>query len=398
MKKQCVILSLLVSSCLHNAQGMTSAPIGYHMKNRQLTLQELSQLFVIKHMIDNPTYKDSYLKENSIKEHKDLVYVANFIECAARLSHDPDYDINFLKTALSPHALADLNRTLDVCPAFDWGNGNKNINEQKRLITCIHDSLQEIRTSKQLLRLLLIALTMPSFQAYFIDNQVSSQALTDQLLQYLVAQDDLTTLYYAVSGNDWLSVMITKRLTDIYLEKIESFSDLIDYYHPDFLDVRQTSAYNNARLQEKKDLFFEQIKQFYDVVADNNQTADKIIAYLLATGLFNADSMRLLDLIFSKGFTPQVMIDGLSAFNYLFDKNYEKLFSTDQQIRAIMPFILFLVENGLDIQGSLSEKDAVSKTNLETIIQNYPQYKNQLEKAQDTFQEKKTKSITNRNS
>lgn len=126
--------------------------------------------------------------------------------------------------------------------------------------------------------------------------------------------------------------------------------------------------------------------------------AHNIITYLLKSGTYNADTMKLLSLLFSKGFTLDVMINGSSIFDYLFNKNYQKLFSTDHQLFSIMPFILFLIEHGLDIQGTLSEKDSVSKTNLENLLQQYPQYKNQLEDAQSTYQEKKSKSLTNRNS
>lgn len=364
----------------HNQNNIDPAEIPKEFFKITPSLKTTVEFFLLKLLIDDPEFKSKFVGASLPEENKKIIHVADFISCASKFSHSPDQDIDFLSTALSPITIDDLQTILNACFITSVQAEEEN---QLGLVQCIQKSISHIIQDSYLIELMLNTLNNPDFQHYFKYKRIYSEAALEQFLQYLVIKNRLAMLHGVMLQNISLRDYLLVALTNFYAERTSSFADVLTHYEPDFLNPLHTSDVNQKKMQERKLLFFEALKPFYQLIQKDSRSVDaahRIIYILLDSGIYDEQTKELLTILFDKGYTPNVLMYDTSPLIFFFKTKFKDLFSTPEKTQSTMLFILFLIENGFDIsplEGPETTEESLKEAqqNFRNIIRAYPKIK-----------------------
>jgi hypothetical protein len=380
------LILLLISFGHERSQAMNTdksgemvpeLPIGKFFYDKP-SLKFLTEIHLVKKMLNDPQFISDFQKSNIPDELKNISSVAKLLICMKELS-----------TKTNHLDLLDMN--------YDYTKELPQIKKQvlNNLKNCIIYQANIVFNNVHLTNLWLLLLNDVTVQSQFKYGKAQVMTLLEATYNSLLVRGKYTVLYNWVIRNPSLKQQILLKIVRLFTRPLNDLIALFSKYHYSSLNLNQQSLLASN--------FYKEMIKFFEAIPANQLTDDEVLAQKLIALLYSSELLGhhidLIKSIIKKGVDPNVNLAGYVASEYFFSERALELFNTDEvheeKLELNKKFILFLVAHGLNITHLMAPNVAIedeekhfsdiARENFQLIIQENPEFKNELFKAYNKY-------------
>lgn len=348
------------------------------------TLKHSVQIFLIKQFLQYPDFKERFSQAILPEDMSKITLVADFFMCLLELSHleQLSNDSNLLAQIYSSEMTKQISRELEVLQSMQdksLASQIARVTQKQELVTCITTSLNQIVESSSLLELTLLLLNDPVIHDTFAKQRPQAFVTLTGIIDILFVRSNVNQLYNFFMAYPAARSYYLKLLTTLYTQEFYEIHKIIKDFAPNIFNSNDTSDSKQQKVADLKTAFLEDLVSFYELIPhsrDDEQDPEEVAVILkkLLTPEVLQDRMPLLDVLFAKGYTPNVEFGRDTLSIVMFDTYFDDLFGTQEKKQATVGLLTYLIKNGLDI-SLLEEVDQSDDEALIQAQQNFKQFK-----------------------
>lgn len=377
---------------------------GIFFTARPTTLVEESSFQLIKNLVLNEEYRQSFNQENLPIELRSSFAIVNTVRCLAELfpyeelqnieegdilslAFNKSY-VDNLKSDIAGYK-EQLLSTSTQEKKEELECDIKLYSDELNYLFCVKENLELIINNAQLAYLFLLTLNEVTIASLFENNQVVIKDMVNSFIDLLVIKEKIAILKSLLTHNE-LTKLLLEQLLKIYL--IDSkYIELTDHYSEEIINHEFVTSLHNLLIE-----FFTTIPD-EQLTANNNELGHFIMTQLLNEIPFiNDDYKEILDSLFKRNLTPNIMfLQGSLKIPYaywLFE-----FFNNDPDfINNRIDEIIYFIEHGLSIDMlelpiEANDDNTVrrAKNNYARLRQERPEVIKKFESAQQEYRQKR---------
>ncbi|BDC34709.1 hypothetical protein Noda2021_06670 [Candidatus Dependentiae bacterium Noda2021] len=404
------VCGFLILSSLHgmdhsqpNKQGIT------HQRFFSITptLKHATALSLVKNALRDAVFHTELKTKAFPDDIGNISMVAVLLSCLIQLSGVTEYkDTDLLTEIYSSHLATQLSSEIGLYQSLVSQFNNQNFQDRindltqtHQLVTCIEKTLPRVIDNSFLTEITLLLLNDPVIYNHFANQRDQASLITIALLDLLIVNNKLINIRYLLAAYPPARDYYLTLLTNTLIEQQNDFEILINNFNPDYLDSGDTSDVTAKKIADLKDVALADLEILYETIPSVSQSASvpvevaPILATLLTPRNIKQEFVPLLEVLFKKGYTPNIEVDGQTVAVALFGNQFNTMFGCQTTLPGNLELVTYLVKNGLNItmlkdaEPTNNEQILIARKNFKQLISDQPQFAKDLKQAQEEYEQ-----------